>query len=401
MNSRSLEAELVMQAARTTVTSPDRVRSLAAEDVAWGRVAELARRNGVVPLVAETLSNYCDDLVDEETLRTLTSEQQRIAKQNLQLTGELCDIVSELSERGINALPYRGAVLAADVYEDIARRQFGDIDLLVRRADIPRIKQYLEERGYVTQYERPDTERLSENQERAYTKYRRDYAFYRAETDTLVELHWRVLDRIFPTKIELETVWDRRVVRRIGGAEVPVLSAEDRLLMLCVHGSRHHWERLGWVCDIAELLQRQPIDWDVTLRRAREQNAERMFLLGPHLARTLYGTELPAAIRTRIDRQPGFDALTAKVEKQLCSDERLSQPELKSFQRKSLGRHRDKLRLSLGWLFVPTRSEIELFDFPRVLFFLYFVVRPLRLCVLQLNRIPSRGRIGMSAPDDS
>ena len=39
----------------------------------------------------------------------------------------------------------------------------------------------------------------------------------------------------------------------IGGQRLRTFSIEDTLVMLCVHGAKHFWERLGWVLDIAKL----------------------------------------------------------------------------------------------------------------------------------------------------
>ena len=33
------------------------------------------------------------------------------------------------------------------------------------------------------------------------------------------------------------------------------LSLENLLLVRCAHGSKHLWERLGWICDVAELIR--------------------------------------------------------------------------------------------------------------------------------------------------
>ena len=54
----------------------------------------------------------------------------------------------------------------------------------------------------------------------------------------------------------------RRVVR-LEEQEVRTLSAEDLLLALCVHASKHAWMRLGWICDIAGVVRSQRIDYGV------------------------------------------------------------------------------------------------------------------------------------------
>ena len=56
----------------------------------------------------------------------------------------------------------------------------------------------------------------------------------------------------------------------MAGREVRTFSLEDTPLLLCVHGSKHIWERLGWIADIAALTKTsRPVDWTLVLERAR------------------------------------------------------------------------------------------------------------------------------------
>ena len=64
------------------------------------------------------------------------------------------------------------------------------------------------------------------------------------------------------------------------------LAPEDSLLILCVHANKHQWSRLGWICDIAEMLRSHPdLNWPVVMEQARMLRSERMLLLGLLLAR--------------------------------------------------------------------------------------------------------------------
>jgi hypothetical protein len=381
-----VEAAVVVHAAQTTVGDPERLRSLATATADWDRVVDYARTHGVVSLVASSLTEHCRDLVPERLLDTLRVERQDIAKRNLGMTQELCQVLGNLENEGFDVLPYRGPVLAADAYGDVASRQFGDIDLLVRREEIPALKRFLERRGYEAQYQRAGTEELSSGQEWAYTHYRRDYPFVDATNGTVIELHWRVLDRRFPTAIELDTVWDRRETTSVAGTDLPIFGPEDRLLMLCVHGTRHYWERLEWICDVAELLQSATVDWAAALSRAQSFDAGRMFLLGPALVHRLYGVDLSDEILTAIKADPAIDDLVDTALGRLFDDEMPGQVALQRFQASSLERYRDKAYLLAWWLFVPTRNEIELVALPRLASFLYYAVRPLRLSLLPLLR---------------
>lgn len=379
----SAEAQLVLQATRGTAKSREQLHSLVSSPLNWSTVLEFARMHGVTQIVFDTLSTYCKDEVPEETFNTMRSNSQRINKTNLQFTQELIKIMALFEAADIDCIPYRGPVLATEAYGDLGHRQFSDLDLLVRRSDIPNARKILMEHGYNRQYERSSTTHLSRGQEYAYTLFRRDYPFYNVESKSMVELHWRVLDRRFPTAIQLDTVWDRRKSIEIAGQTIPALSPEDRLLMLCVHGSRHYWERLEWICDVVMLIQSTDIDWKATLDRATEFGAKRMFLLGPKLAADLYGVTLPDHIEERIEQDERIDRPTQIVTERLfASDRSTDQLQLQWFQGQTLDCRRDVIKLAVQWLFTPTRAEIERFSVPQQAAFLYVLYRPVHLLLL-------------------
>lgn len=388
----SLEAQVVLCAAQTTVGSPERLRQLVSQSVDWSTVQTLAQSHGVVPIVSDSLSKHCPELVSQEILESFEALHLQITKYNLRLFQELVSVLDQLETAGIQAIPYRGPVLASDVYGGVSQRQFTDIDLFVHWSDIPAIRALLLENGYTRQFERDSTTELTRGQEWAYTTFRRDYPFYNPESDTMIELHWRVLDRRFPTTIELDDVWDRREMTTISGETIPMLAPEDRLLMLCVHGTRHYWERLAWLSDIAELLENEDIDWKTVLERARSYNAERMFLLGPTLANRLYGTSLPEFILDRIRDDEQLLAVEQRVLQILFTadgpNENDFTPQLR--QLKTLDSHLDRTQFLLKWLLTPSRAEIETFALPRPLAFCYILYRPLHLLSFAVRDVVKR-----------
>ena len=76
-------------------------------------------------------------------------------------------------------------------------------------------------------------------------------------------------------------------------------------MFLCAHGAKHLWARLGWLCDLARLIQmEQGIDWSEVFDQTRRSHTTRMILLGLLLADNLLGVELPAAAGRFGGRRP-------------------------------------------------------------------------------------------------
>ena len=190
---------------------------------------------------------------------------------------------------GIEAVPYKGPVLAACMYGNLALRQFVDLDIIVRRRDVFRASDVLQSVGY-----RPNFP-LTRAQEAGYLRSRYAVELERDDGYFAVELHWEVAPRYFAFPLDTERLWARLDQVSMYDTTVRTLAPEDLLLMLCAHGAKHLWEKLGWICDIAELVRtHRGMDWDRVAAQARELRSERILGLGLLLASDLLGADVPS-----------------------------------------------------------------------------------------------------------
>src|SRR5713101_6911844 len=153
------------------------------------------------------------------------------ARQTLWLTRELLRILEHLESDGIAALPFKGPVLAEILYGNVALRQFSDLDVLIREADMPKIKAALVELGY-----EPGIE-LMQREERAYLASGYEYTFDSAHGRNLLEVQWQILPRFYSVDFDVDDFFDRAVPVSIGGHSIHTLSGEDLMLVLCVHAA--------------------------------------------------------------------------------------------------------------------------------------------------------------------
>ncbi len=137
--------------------------------------------------------------------------------------------------------------------------------------------------------------------------------FSRDNHRLIIELHWEVAPHLFASTVNGERLWQDLITLDLNGTTIKTFSAEDLLFSLCVHGSRHLWERLGWICDVAELITRRSLDWTALLERAASADTERMFLLGVHLAERLLDAPLPAEVKQRCDSDPRLSSLADNI----------------------------------------------------------------------------------------
>ncbi len=354
-----------------------RIRALLQEDIDWAALLQLAIKHRTIPLLYKSLAASSPDPTPEEVTAQLQALFRANGVRNLALATELLKVLRHLQDNGVCAVPYRGPLLAEVVYGDLSLRTFQDLDVLVQRKDVARAKDALVSMGYqlVVPKRLPAAGHLT---------YEHAYGFWHAGSGLSLELQWEVAERYFGFRVDPQ-VWDRLEVVRFMGRQVVGLPAEDLLLILCVHGSKHGWARLAWVCDVAELVRAHPrIDWERALWQARRHKVRRMVLLGLTLASDLLGATLPEEIGQSVKSDSAVQSLGLQVRERLFPEGAGTRRTLETSRlfvfhvqlRESLwGRVRHCFRVAM----FPTWRDWEAQPLPGVLFFLYLVLRPLRL----------------------
>jgi hypothetical protein len=144
------------------------------------KLGALLRRQRLTGLVGSRLRGLGADL--DPVLADEIASWTRVAAGHGR-TNELVSlaILTELEQAGIRALPLKGSVLARELYDDVAARTAGDIDILVAPEDLARTVALLE--GMDWRRERPESRATS-----------LPVLHERLHHPTLprVELHWRV-----------------------------------------------------------------------------------------------------------------------------------------------------------------------------------------------------------------
>jgi hypothetical protein len=207
------------------------------------------------------------------------------------------------------------------------------------------------------------------------------YAFSREATRTQVELHTERTLRYFPVPLNFEKMSRRLIAVELCGRTLRTFSIEDTLVMLCVHGAKHFWERLLWILDVAQLIIVQEVDWALLARIAAKLESTRVLLLGLYLAHDLFDAPLPGQLLEEIGRDPTVQDLAEKVYERYAD---ISDPGAGVLPRAVF---RIRLRDGIGqglrhtWHLAmsPTESDRQKVRLPRWLTLLYMLVRPWRL----------------------
>jgi len=388
----SSELQLLTACARSVVDEHARTAMSYAlqQEPNWSVVHTLAVQHKVVPLLARSLQQIDASLVPESVVIALRDSAAASAQRTLFLTGELLRVLELLEAACIPAVTLKGPGLAAVAYGNIGLRQFDDLDVLVRRRDLLLAKQKLAAHGYCSLLS------LTQRQEAAYVRSQYVYPLIHHEQGVVVELHQDVRPRYFAFRPERDALWNGLSSMHLGGKEIRAFSLEELLIILCVHGTNHCWERLAWICDIAELLRAQPaINWQGLLLRARELGAERMVLLGLALAHNVLDTSLPKPIDECIAADPSVSDLATQVI--IWLDRPVDQPLTNAMRVRFHLRAREQLRhrvlYCLQLVVSPTEEDWTLRPLPAAVASCYALLRPLWL-LWRYGQRPLKGLLG-------
>ena len=299
----------------------ERIQALVKQNIDWQYLTQTADRHGVLSLMYSRFNNICPEAVPESILNQWRRTFQFIAQRNLFLTGELVNLLKSLKEENIVALPYKGSVLATLIYKNVALRRFGDLDIIVQQKDIFAVRELLIAQGY-----RPDKE-MTDAQLVKYlnSKTEHTYDFIHEDKNVFLEIHWRIAPK-YITPIAAKDLWPDLEPFSLAGTTINNLPLEDWLPILCVHGSRHVWERLSWLCDIATLIHKNPdMNWEKVVQQANNWGCQRMLFLGLYMAHDLFSVELPPEMWQQIKKvEPIVRGIAPQVYEQLFAEVRTS-----------------------------------------------------------------------------
>lgn len=274
--------------------------------VSWPALFTLAEEHGVIALLAATLRGFDDQIAPPEIAQKIRDVHRAQVLSAMKMTAELFRLADLFRAAGLETVLVKGPALAMRAYGDSGSRIFGDLDFIVRQRDILRATELMISAGY-------DFE-ISPEEIRA-LKIPGQYSFVRKGAPLLVELHTERTMRYFPRGLPVEKFLAARQHELLDGHQIPVLSVEHELVLICIHGAKHLWERLTLVADVAALAARQTaLNWQESLAAAEDAGAGRMLRTGIILAQDLLRAPLPQEVQSRIRG----DAAAARLAREIA-----------------------------------------------------------------------------------
>lgn len=317
------------------------------------------------------LSSMPRGVVPGQVIKALEQYQFLISQNNLFMAGELIRLLEMLSSNNIPAVTFKGPALAEKIYGDLSLREFSDLDIVVPRASVVDAVRLLQKNGYWI------VNGLSLQQIGPLLSVEHHLLLQHRDHRIPVELHWVLFNKNFSLNYPLEHWW-ANVPARPSGLGWPAIPDEEMLFLLCAHGTKHRWEKLKWLVDIAELIKRSDgIDWARLDRMVKNHHCSKIVGIGLLLAHDWLHAPVPSTVVRKIKTETEVQRLTKDIVSDWDDDYVWPQSKLQwlKFQLAIRDRTVDKFKFALAPLRGSKPADWRIVSLPKGLFPLYYFIR--------------------------
>lgn len=371
------EDRLLILCARTSINDEIRseIRSIAMQNLDWDYLIERSSKHRLIQLFYSQLDSVCPDLVPGNVMEHLKSVFHENVRINLLFLGELLRLLELFKSYNIIAVPYKGPVLAIQAYDNLALREFNDLDIFIQKKDFFKVKKLLISEGYISEFQ------LSNSKEVKYVESQREKRFFNRNLKLTLDIQWKVSALFFslPKPIVLK---DEIVFMELNNSEIAAFSTEDLLLILCLHNAGHRWTNLAWLCDIAELINNKLVNWTKVVKKAEKLYIKRILFINIYLISDLFGLEVPKEILKYLKSDSNIRIISNKIEQKVFIEENDKNLLDEIYFNLKLRDNiyygiKDAIRDAV----LPTPSEWKRLNSSHIFYPLYYIYRPLSILV--------------------
>ncbi len=234
----------------------------------WDIVERYAVQLGVVSLLYKQLlhtnSTHC---VPEKTMKNLRIHYELHGVMNHILFREVDNIIDIMNDATIPIVLLKGAFLGRYIYDDIALRPMGDIDMLIREENVEAVQRILASLGF----EKSHSFHTSDfHEELLSDEVKHLTPLYKPKVGN-IDIHLNIFPEIVHNPEDMEKVWKTMESVTVNGVRIKCLMPEYHVLYLCLHLYDHITSIrsdtgicLFWFCDICEIINHfeNKINWD-------------------------------------------------------------------------------------------------------------------------------------------
>ncbi|MCP4100766.1 MAG: nucleotidyltransferase family protein [Lentisphaerae bacterium] len=194
---------------------------------------------------------------------------------------ELKKISDLCHKNNIKFTVLKGLPLSKSLYGDISIRASRDIDILVQDKDLYKVIKAFE-KSYLALT--PINNKLEDIK-----RYCPHIEYKSRATGILVEVHWKLFNYDFQGPSFFDFAKKNLIYEELLGARFYTYNFKCNFLYCLIHGSKHRWSRLLWLCDIAAFSNKSEFDIDEIIALAQTFKVTRLVLNSFYLSRVILG----------------------------------------------------------------------------------------------------------------
>jgi predicted O-linked N-acetylglucosamine transferase (SPINDLY family) len=289
----TLEFRLLLACARALPSHADEaaIREMLIDGIDWTRFTRTAMEHGLAALAGRTLNRVVPDMMPDEMRDAFRANVDQTRQKNRALFNDLARVIEALADIGVEAIPFKGPVLAFQAYGDLGLSMFGNPHVLIRDVDLARTMATLGGLGYERK------KQLIAAQLDLIHRLKGHETLLKKGLGVGLQLHTRLTPMNMALDIDYAGLWRRARRTVLSDRTMTTLSAEDDFLALAIDDGKDLWQRVDAACGVAAFIGSHPnLDWAAILDRARPQGCLRMGLLAAALARIYFEAALPDAV---------------------------------------------------------------------------------------------------------
>jgi hypothetical protein len=270
----------------------------------WSAFVDLIIYHKLIPHTYKLLTPI-KDRVPPKITQIIQQHRQMIIRQNKMLAVEMFRVLHELQRANIAAMVLKGIPLSLQLYGSLEHRQISDIDLLCCPDQRSAAIDVLYGLGYRGEAPGVTDQTL---------KFGYHFPMQNDQHHTSVELHWKVFPSYLDVFLEGDSLWRHSTTVPLYNKQVPTLALEKTFWMLCIHGTKHQWEKLGWIADIMQFMSMYPsLNYEQVLQTARDYSSKQMVLLAVKLAHEISATTPLSGFEKELTANSSLTSLVHQV----------------------------------------------------------------------------------------
>jgi len=271
----------------------------------WDCFLRKARENGISAVVYSKLKEIKKDCpqIPSFIFKDLKKDYFLNATKNSLIFEELGKVLETVRKVRLQVIVLKGAVLAKNMYGNLALRPMTDVDLLIKKEDLLCLDEQLKILGY-----KPSDISVEDIDFSSTYLTTLDYRSLSSNSPSF-HIHWHFVNSTVPNesyikRIKIEDIWQDAEKTNIANVETLVMVPHHLLIHLSEHALRvtHSLSKLSFFCDIDEAVNfyQERLDWERLIKESLKFNLNRMVYISLYFTAKFLETKIPENVLSKL-----------------------------------------------------------------------------------------------------